>query len=100
MALYRVLPNVRLRPLEIVPGALVAWGLWVGVQEAYSLYLRSVPSYSITYGSLGGIVVTLFFFYISALLFIFGAEINSVLKRWRDNREAGRRRAGPEKPAG
>ena len=100
MALYRVLPNVRLRPLEIVPGALVAWGLWVAVQEAYSLYLRSVPSYSITYGSLGGIVVTLFFFYISALLFIFGAEINSVLKRWRDNREAGRRRAGPEKPAG
>ena len=100
MALYRILPNVRLRPLEIVPGAFVAWGLWVIVQEAYTYYLRSVPSYSVTYGSLGGIVVTLFFFYISALLFIFGAEVNSVLKRWRDNRDAGRlRRTGPEPAA-
>ena len=33
-----------------------------------------------TYGSLGGIIVTLFFFYISAVLFIFGAELNSVLR--------------------
>jgi membrane protein len=98
--LYRILPNTRLRRLEIIPGALVAWGLWVLLHELYTLYLRSVPSYSVTYGSLGGIIVTLFFFYISALLFIFGAEINSVVKRWRDNREAGRRRrkqpAGPD----
>lgn len=87
MALYRTLPNLRLRPLEIVPGALVAWGLWVLTHEAYTLYLRSVPSYSITYGSLGSVVITLFFFYISALLFIYGAEVNSVLRRWRQNRE-------------
>ena len=40
-----------------------------------------MPSFSVTYGSLGGIIVTLFFFYISALLFIFGAEFNSVLRR-------------------
>ena len=42
----------------------------------YTVYLRSVPSYSVTYGSLGGIVVTLFFFYISALLFIFAMLIH------------------------
>jgi membrane protein len=86
MLLYRVLPNVRLRPMEIVPGAVVAWLLWLLAVWGYTIYLRSVPSYSITYGSLGGIVVTLFFFYISALLFILGAEINSVLKRRRENR--------------
>ena len=87
MALYSVLPNVRLRRFEVVPGALVAWGLWVLIHELYTFYLRSVPSFSITYGSLGGIIVTLFFFYISALLFIYGAEVNSVLRRWRQNRE-------------
>ena len=84
--LYRVLPNVRLRPMEIIPGAVVAWLLWLLAVWGYTVYLRSVPSYSITYGSLGGIVVTLFFFYISALLFILGAEVNSVLKRRRENR--------------
>jgi len=65
MALYSVLPNVRLRRFEVVPGALVAWGLWVLIHELYTLYLRTVPSFSVTYGSLGGIIVTLFFFYIS-----------------------------------
>jgi membrane protein len=86
MVLYRMLPNVRLRAMEVVPGAVVAWLLWVAAVWGYTLYLRSVPSYSVTYGSLGGIVVSLFFFYISAVLFIFGAEINSVLKRRRENR--------------
>ena len=61
-----------------------------GAVGLYTLYLRSVPSYSVTYGSLGGIIVTLFFFYISALLFILGAEVNSVLRRRRVNREARR----------
>jgi membrane protein len=98
--LYRILPNVRLRPMEILPGALIAWGLWVLLHELYTFYLRSVPSYSVTYGSLGGIVMTLFFFYISALLFIFGAEVNSVLKRWRDNRQVSRsHRVGPDRAA-
>jgi membrane protein len=86
MLLYRVLPNVQLRPMEVVPGAVVAWLLWLAAVWGYTIYLRSVPSYSVTYGSLGGIVVTLFFFYISAVLFIFGAEINSVLRRRRQNR--------------
>jgi membrane protein len=100
MALYRLLPNVKLRPLEIVPGALLAWSIWVMLHQAYTFYLSHVPSYSITYGSLGGIIITLFFFYISAVLFIFGAEVNSVLKRWRDNRQAGRlRRVGRDDPA-
>jgi len=88
MLLYRVLPNVRLRAMEVVPGAVVAWLLWLAVVWGYTVYLRSVPSYSVTYGSLGGIVVTLFFFYISALLFIYGAEINSVLRRRNEDRRA------------
>lgn len=87
MVLYRILPNVRLRAMEVVPGAAVAWVAWLLAAWGYTLYLRSVATYSITYGSLGGIVASLFFFYISALLFIFGAEINGVLKRRRDNRE-------------
>ena len=86
LILYKILPNVQLRAMEIFPGAVLAWVLWVALHYAYTLYLRFVPSYSVTYGSLGGIVVTLFFFYISALLFIFGAEFNSVLKRRRENR--------------
>ena len=54
-----------------------------------------MPSFSVTYGSLGGIIVTLFFFYISALLFIFGAECNSVLRRRNEARLHARAAAVP-----
>ncbi len=87
MLLYRVLPNVRLRASEVIPGALLAWLLWIVAVWGYTIYLRNVPSFSVTYGSLGGIVVTLFFFYISAMLFVFGAEFNSVLRRRHQHRE-------------
>ena len=93
MLLYRVLPNVRLRATEVVPGAVIAWLLWLASVWGYTIYLRSVPSFSITYGSLGGIIVTLFFFYISALLFIFGAELNSVLRMRNEKRLQARARA-------
>lgn len=86
MLLYRVLPNVRLRATEVIPGAVLAWILWLVAVWGYTVYLRAVPSFSVTYGSLGGIVVTLFFFYISALLFVFGAEFNSVLRRRHEHR--------------
>ncbi|MGD9895145.1 MAG: YihY/virulence factor BrkB family protein [Geminicoccaceae bacterium] len=86
MLLYRVLPNVRLRATEVIPGAVLAWLLWLAAVWGYTVYLRAVPSFSVTYGSLGGIVVTLFFFYISALLFVFGAEFNSVLRRRHEHR--------------
>ena len=87
MTLYKVLPNLHLRSMEVVPGAVLAWLGWVVLQYAYTVYLRVIPGYSVTYGSLGGIMATLFFFYMSALLFIFGAELNSVLRRRRENRE-------------
>ena len=90
MALYRILPNLPVRTLEVVPGAVLAWLGWVVLQYAYTVYLRVIPGYSVTYGSLGGIMATLFFFYMSALLFIFGAELNSVLRRRREHREARR----------
>jgi membrane protein len=95
MLLYRVLPNIRLRAREVVPGAIVAWLLWLAAVWGYTVYLRTVPSFSITYGSLGGIVVTLFFFYISALLFIFGAEVNSVVRRRNQARQMAQAMAVP-----
>ena len=57
---------------------MVAWLLWLAAVWGYSIYLRTVPSFSMTYGSLGGIVGYAVLLYISAVLFIFGAEVNSV----------------------
>jgi membrane protein len=80
-ALYRMLPNRTLGFLDVAPGALVAVILWGIGASLFQLYLAQLGRYSVTYGSLGGIVITLLFFYISACIFILGAELNAALQR-------------------
>ena len=41
------------------------------------MYLNAFASYSKTYGSLGGIVILLMWFYLSAYIILLGAELNS-----------------------
>lgn len=81
LLLHRWLPNTRLRWRDILPGAIATTLLWLLAGSLFSLYLGNIGSYSITYGSLGGVIVTLTFFYISALIFIFGAQFNVAFGR-------------------
>jgi membrane protein len=78
VALHRWLPNHHLLTRAVLPGALLTLGLWLVGASLFSLYLGTVADYSGVYGSLGGVVITLFFFYLTAALFIFGAEYNAV----------------------
>lgn len=87
-ALYWILPNVSLRRQEVLPGAIFSVIAWIVVASAFSLYLQRMANYTITYGSLAGIVVVLLFFYISSLIFLFGAELNAVIKRRADSVDA------------
>jgi membrane protein len=79
--LYRWLPSRHLPRREVLPGAAVTVVLWLLLASLFSLYLQNLARFTVTYGSLGGIVVTLVFFYMSGLIFIFGAEINSARRR-------------------
>lgn len=81
VTLYFLLPNRSLKRREVFPGAAIAVAVWVVTASLFSYYLRSLADYSVTYGGLGGIVVTLLFFYVSACIFIFGAEINAAVRR-------------------
>jgi membrane protein len=77
--LYRWLPDRRQRWSLVVPGAVVAVLAWLGVATLFTIYLSDFSSYTMTYGSLGGVVVTLLFFYLGAAAFIYGAEYNAAL---------------------
>ncbi len=61
------------------PGALLVTGWWVGVTIALPPLLRSVFSYDVTYGSLAGIMIALFFFWLVGLGMVMGAELNAAL---------------------
>lgn len=79
VVLHVVLPNSRLRLRQILPGALTTTVTWIIAASLLTIYFGKFTDYSATYGSLGGVMITLMFFYVSAIIFIFGGELNAAL---------------------
>lgn len=75
-SIYYALPNIRQRFIAVAPGALVVMLLWIGAARLFTLYLMNFNQVNLVYGSLGGIIAALIFFYICNIIFIFGAELN------------------------
>ena len=61
------------------PGALFTTGWWVGMTAILPRILAQLGGYSLTYGSLAGVVVMLLFFYLIWLGLVFGAHLNAAL---------------------
>ena len=62
----------------------------------FSFYVQNFGGYSATYGVLAAVIVLLFYFYISAAVLLFGAEVNSEI--YREVAEDGEFGAAPERP--
>ena len=62
-----------------VGGALGIAG-WLLASLGLRIYLHFYNSYSITYGSLGAVIILLTWFYITGLMILLGAEINSEIE--------------------
>lgn len=61
----------------ITPGAFVGVGLWVIVSFGFRAYLSFFDSYSVTYGSLGAVIVMMLWFYLTGVAILIGGEVNS-----------------------
>lgn len=82
-SLYYILPNISLKWHYVLPGAALVVFLWMGVGILLSAYLHYSHQANLIYGSLGGIISTLIFFYLTNLILIYGAEFNYLLeKKW------------------
>jgi membrane protein len=94
---YWAAPNVRQRFRVIIPGALIAVSAWIGASLAFGFYVQNFASYSKTYGSMGAVIVLLFYLFLSAAVMLYGAEVNAVLARVRGERieEAEKGEDGP-----
>jgi membrane protein len=81
LLLHRWLPNTRQAFVRVLPGVCVTAVLWLIGASLFAWYVGNLANYALFYGSLGGVAITLVFFYITAIIFIFGAEFNAV---WRE----------------
>jgi len=85
------------------PGALLVTGWWVVVSLALPVLLHVVFKYDLTYGSLAGVMIALFFFWLVGLGVVTGAELNAALAQSPEERDllgqadnrAAEARAGP-----
>lgn len=77
---YTLTPKMyRKRRYPKWPGALATTLWWIAVTVALPPAIRGFFSYDATYGSLAGIMIALFFFYLVGLGMVMGAELNAAL---------------------
>lgn len=80
----------RYGPSRPAPWRWITWGsaaaiaLWVGVSMAFSLYVGNFAHYDRTYGSLGAVVGFMTWAWLSGMVILAGAELNSEIERQAD----------------
>jgi membrane protein len=80
--LYRVGPDRKsARWRWISWGAAGATLLWVAVTSALFGYAQQLGTYETTYGSLAGVVISMFWLWLSVLLVLVGAAVNGEVER-------------------
>lgn len=78
---YRFGPNGGPRWRVISPGAILATSAWVLATVIFGFYVNNFTSYDRLYGTLGTVVALLILLWLSSLIFLIGAEINSFWSR-------------------
>lgn len=76
--IYNFAPNIPSHARRLItPGAFAGVGLWLVVSFGFRLYLGFFDSYSVTYGSLGAVIILMLWFYLSGVAILIGGEVNS-----------------------
>ena len=74
---YAVMPGVSCGVRNHCPGAAFATAGWIVFSYLFSIYFTYIRNISYMYGSLGAIVLVMFWMFVVFCLLFFGAEINA-----------------------
>lgn len=77
--IYRYTPARKIPWKEVIPGSVFSCLGWIIVSLAFSYYINNIANYSMLYGSLGAMFILMTWLYLTSVILILGAEINSVL---------------------
>ncbi len=65
----------------LTPGASVGILGWLLASLGLRFYIHHFNSYTVTYGSLGAVIILMMWFYLAGLMILLGAEIDSTIKQ-------------------
>lgn len=76
LLVYKLIPLRKYTLINLLPGAFLASGGWIGFSYGFSLYLKFSNNFTYTYGSLTMIIISMLWIYICMYILFIGAEIN------------------------
>lgn len=77
-------------------GSALATLVWIAVSIGFSFYLQNFANYNATYGSLGAVIGFMIWVWLSVMILVVGAELNSEM----EHQTAVDSTTGPAKPMG
>jgi membrane protein len=77
------------------PGALLVTSWWLGTAELLPRAISLAGGYSLTYGSLAGVMIAMLFFFVIGLGVVMGAELNAALAETEPVALEGEQYSGP-----
>ena len=78
-AMYALVPRIKLKFRQVLPGAVVATVLWIVCTVGFEIYVNNFGNYTVVYGTLGGFVVLMLWLYLVSFSLLLGNEINAFL---------------------
>jgi membrane protein len=96
---YFLLPDVKQKFRFITPGSVVGTAVWFLASWSLGLYVSNVGTYNFAYGSIGGVIVLLSWFYLTGFILLMGGEVNALLEDASpDGKRSGARAPGQAPP--
>jgi membrane protein len=96
---YYLLPDVKQEFKFITPGSVLGTLATLVASWGFSVYASHFGSYDVAYGSIGGVIILMTWFYILGIIYIVGGEINATLEHQSpEGKSEGARAAGVKAP--
>lgn len=93
--IYYLGPDVKQKFAFITPGSVFAVLLLIVASLGFSFYASNFGDYDATYGSIGAVIILMFWLYIAGLVILLGSEINALVEHYApDGKEKGEKAEG------
>lgn len=78
--MYKFVPGVKLKFREVMPGTVFSMAGFLVLTVGFSAYVKYFMRNSALYGTIGTVIVLMFWLYVVSMIIVVGAEINGAIK--------------------
>ena len=78
--IYYLTPDVEQEFRFITPGSVIAVVVWIGASIGFGIFARNFGNFQLFYGGIGAVIILLLYFYVSAAVMLYGAQLNAVVE--------------------